>query len=94
MARTGVDPTHYNQATAYSLSFGIDDVIFIYENRDTCTKKSFLFTVTGDMKQSLIGYMENCNEYIKNSTVPPKSESTPRKTCEYCNYKTQCRKDN
>ena len=93
MARTGVDPSHYNQATAYSLSFGIDQVIFLYENRDNCTKKTFLFEVTDDMKQDLIGYMENCNEYIKQLKVPHRPEDVDRKTCEYCQYKEQCRKD-
>ena len=93
MARNSVDPAHYNQATAYSLSFGINQVIFLYENRDNCTKKTYLFEVTGDMKQALIGYMENCNEYIKQHKAPPKPADVSRKTCDYCKYKGQCRKD-
>ena len=93
MSRNGVDPSHYNQATAYSLSFGIDEVIFVYENRDNCAKKSFLFIVTGDMKQALVGYMENCNEYVKTRKVPPKPANVAKKTCEFCKYRNTCRKD-
>lgn len=91
--RKGVDPSHYHQATAYSIAFGINEVIFLYENRDTLDKKAFLFEVTNDMKQELMGYIEECDSYIKKLKVPPKPEGVARKTCSYCNYANQCRKD-
>lgn len=91
--RKEVDPSHYNQATAYSLAFGIDDVLFLYECRDNCDKKCFLFTVTDSMRNNLVSYIKTCNGYIGRNEVPPKPEDVARKTCSYCGYKTRCGKD-
>ena len=91
--RKGVDVSHYNQATAYSLAFGISEVVFVYISRDTLNMKSFLFNVTDEMKMGLVGYMTTCDDYIAKNKVPPKPETVARKTCEYCQYKNQCRKD-
>lgn len=83
---------HKTQATAYSLSFGIDDVIFLYENRDNCSKKAFLVHVTDEMKfDRVVGKIESCEDYIKRGIIPPKCEN--KKACQYCNYLNQCRKD-
>ena len=91
--REGVDPSHFNQGTAYSLSLNIPDVLFVYINRDVLDMKAFLFTPTDEMKQELVGRIENCDQYVKELKLPPKPEDVARKTCEYCNYKLQCRKD-
>ena len=90
--RDGVDPKHYKQATAYSLSFGIDNVIFIYVSRDNLEMKTFMFNVTDEMRQDLVNYMEEVNGYVEWQRVPPKG-SIPRNICQYCGYKDQCRKD-
>ena len=91
--RNGVAEGHYNQATAYSIALELNDVIFVYISRDTLDMKSFLFTPTDDMKHNLIGYIETCDGYIKRLITPPKPENVDRKTCSYCDYKMQCRKD-
>ena len=91
--REGVDPSHYNQGTAYSLSLQIPNVLFVYINRDVLDMKSFMFTPTNEMKQDLVGRIEECDNYVKRLITPPKPTDVPRKTCEYCNFKTQCRKD-
>lgn len=93
MNRSGVDPSHYHQAIAYSIAFGIDDVIFLYECRDNCAKKTFMYHVTDDMKQELLGYIEICDDYIKHMRVPPKPDDVAKKTCSYCHYKGVCNKD-
>lgn len=93
MNRKDVDPSHYHQATAYSIAFGINNVIFLYECRDNCDKKAFMYTVTDEMKEELIGYIEECDSYIKKLKVPPKPVDVPKKTCNYCEYKEQCKKD-
>ena len=90
--RKGVDSKHYNQAVAYSLSFGLDEVIFLYISRDTLDMKSFLFRVTDDMKQELVGMMENCNQCIENNELPKKPQ-VDTKVCEYCNYRGRCSLD-
>lgn len=93
MNRKDVDPSHYKQATAYSLAFGIDQVLFVYINRDVLDMKAFMFNVTDEMKQNLIGYIEECDGYISRMIVPPKPDDVPKKACNYCMYKTQCKKD-
>lgn len=83
---------HKTQATAYSLSFHIDDVIFLYENRDNCSKKTFLVHVTPEMKMDrVVGKIESCDGYVKRGIVPPKCEN--KKICQYCNYMLRCKKD-
>lgn len=91
--RGGVDPSHYHQATAYSISLGLDKVIFVYINRDTLDMKAYMFEPTPDMKQDLIGMIENCEGYVKRMIAPPRPVDVDRKTCEYCNYKSSCRKE-
>lgn len=91
--RKDVDPAHYHQGTAYSLAFGIDEVIFVYINRDVLDMKSFMFKVTDDMKQNLVGYIEECDGYVKRLIAPPKPEDVSKKTCNYCMYKSWCKKD-
>lgn len=93
MARKGVDPKHYMQATAYSIAFDIDDVIFVYINRDMLDMKAFTFTPTYEMKSALIGKIEECDSFIAKNEAPPKPTDLPRTVCEYCPYKTECRKD-
>lgn len=92
-SRQGVDPGHYNQATAYSMSLGLSEVIFVYINRDIFDMKSFLFAVTPEMVGHLQWLMLECDSYVEDNKVPPKPEDVSKKTCEYCSYKTRCRKD-
>jgi CRISPR/Cas system-associated exonuclease Cas4 (RecB family) len=91
--RKEVDPSHYNQATAYSLAFGIDEVLFLYECRDNCDKKCFMFTVTDRMRKDLIKYIKTCDKYIEKGEVPPIPENISKKACSYCGYKTRCKGD-
>ena len=91
--RKDVDPSHYNQGTAYSLAFGIDEVIFVYINRDILDMKAFMFNVTDEMREHLVGYIEECDGYVSRKISPPKPENVSKKACSYCGYRTQCRKD-
>ena len=93
MNRKGVDPSHYHQATAYSIAFGLDEVLFVYISRDVLDMKAFMFNVTNEMKQDLIGYITDCDGYVARKIVPPKPDNVEKKTCTYCIYKTQCGKD-
>ena len=91
--RQGVDPVHYNQATTYSLSLGLDNVLFIYICRDNLEMKDFMFTPTSDMKNSIVGYIDECNSYVARQIAPPKPEPLNKKACMYCNYKKYCKED-
>lgn len=93
MNRTGVDPSHYNQGTAYSLAFGIDQVLFVYINRDTFDMKAFMFNVSPEMKENLVGYIEECDGYVKRMIAPPIPVNVSKKACSYCGYKERCKKD-
>lgn len=93
MNRKDVDPSHFNQGIAYSLAFGLNDVIFVYINRDIFDMKSYMFTVTDNMREGLIEYIEECDAYVSRQIAPPKPKDIARKTCQYCSYKTYCQKD-
>lgn len=93
LTRKGVAPEHHNQATCYSISLGIDDVIFVYINRDTLDMKAYMFTPTGDMKQDIIGLINNCEGYVSRLITPPKPSNISKKTCEWCSYKSSCRRE-
>lgn len=93
MNRHDVDPSHYNQGTAYSLAFGLDNVLFVYISRDILDMKAFMFNVTNEMRSHLVDYIDECDSYVRRQIAPPKPENVLKKTCSYCGYKTQCKKD-
>lgn len=91
--RTDVDPSHYNQATAYSIAFELPNVLFVYENRNTLEKKAYIRNVTGSMKEELIGTIEYCDSYVKKLKAPPKPQNVTKKACSYCSYRRKCESD-
>lgn len=92
-SREGIAEEHIPQGIAYATCFGINQVMFLYENRDNCDKKAFVLEVTDDMKYDyIISKIEECDRYVKRLIPPPKPENVSKKTCQYCNYKTSCRK--
>ena len=92
--RTGVDEKHYNQAIAYSLAFQLSNILFIYENRNTLDKKAYIFEVTDEMKNNMIERLNYCNNCVKENQIPPKPNDTQKNICNYCEYKTVCKKYN
>ena len=92
-SRSGVDKKHYNQAIAYSCSLDLEDVIFLYVSRDTLDIKSYMFHVTDDMRKGLIDYVVDVEGYVDRHIAPPKDADIPRSVCNYCVYKTACRRD-
>lgn len=92
-SRSGVDPSHMDQGTAYSVALGLDNVIFVYINRDTLDMKSFMFTPTSDQKNALVGKIVDCDGYVDRQIAPPRPTDLPKKVCQYCNYKSECKKD-
>lgn len=91
--RTDVAEEHVIQGTTYSACFGINNVLFLYENRDNCSKKAYVLHVTDDMKQDkVVSRIEECDGYVGRLIVPPKPTDVSKKTCGYCKYKTACSK--
>lgn len=91
--RKDVDPSHYNQGIAYSLALGIDQVIFVYISRDILDMKAFMFHVTDEMRSALESYIHECDGYVERQIAPPKPEDVSRKTCSFCSYRRECKKD-
>lgn len=87
--RYDVDENHIPQGTCYSLCFGINRVMFVYENRDTTDKKVFLLEVTDDMKFDVVSKIEQCDQYVMLKVVPPLPK-LDEKYCKYCAYKNAC----
>jgi len=88
--RTYVDESHYNQATCYSLNFGLDDVLFIYENRNTLDLKSYIFNVSEEMRINLIDKITVVLVSAESKRIPPKPIDVLKKTCSYCAYRNKC----
>lgn len=88
-SRFGVDEKHYNQAICYSILFGIDRVIFLYENRDILAKKSFLFNVTDKMKADLLARLAHVEQCLKDDILPERCAND--KPCRYCEYAKLCK---
>lgn len=91
--RSGVDVSHLPQAFTYSECLKIPKVLFIYENRDCCSKKYYVLNVTDSDRKSIVDKITTCESYVKTSVVPTKPIDVLKKTCEYCGYRTLCRRD-
>ena len=89
--RKDVDPKHYAQGTAYSLVFKIDEVLFVYINRDILDMKAFMFKPTDEMRGALVDKILQCDNYVSEGKVPPKPEDVPKSSCEYCSFRLTCR---
>ena len=88
--RQNVNPDHILQGTAYSLNLEIDNVLFLYECRDNCSKKAYMLNVTDKMKQDLVGKITECDGYVSRMIAPPKPEDISKKACAYCGYSKLC----
>lgn len=88
--RVDADLNHQNQSICYSLSLGIDKIMWLYESRDLCIPKTFITTVTSEQKSNLIMDFETVEQAVKDGCPPPRPEN--RKSCQYCLYTNECKK--
>ena len=79
---------HKLQGTFYGISFGIDDVMFLYENRDTCAMFVTVFHIDKQMKSKVSRLITDTHLYGDNKWVAPRTIS--KDECRYCPYKTRC----
>lgn len=80
-------PEHKIQATCYSMCLGIDDILFVYEDRGVLSHKGFHYKVSDSDKLLVANKIANCEEYLNNKELPEKEKDK----CKYCAYKQQCR---
>lgn len=89
LGRDSADPYHKLQSVSYSLSLKLNDIIWLYEERNFCCPKSFHTIVTDDDRMTLVQRFETVEQAVKD-LIPPE-KCTSRKTCVYCPYKTVCK---
>lgn len=90
--KTCIDPDHINQVVCYSLSFNLNKVIMLYEDRDICNLYCPpVVNITDSMKDNMEKLLLQTEEMVENNYLP-KMVSNPS-ICKWCKYKTQCEKD-
>ena len=77
---------HRWQATSYGMGLGIDYVLFLYEDRNFCRKKAYLWKITDEMKDKVRAKIRTVNNAVKTGIPPEKNEDK----CTYCKYKNEC----
>lgn len=77
---------HKWQATSYGMGLGIDYVLFLYEDRNFCKKKLYLWKITDEMKERVQAKIHTVNTACKTGIPPEKNEDK----CTYCKYKNEC----
>lgn len=87
--RKAAEDDHQIQASSYSTCLGISDVLFIYEQRDVCSKKYYHVNVTDEDREIKVVHIINMiEEHRRQGTVPDKSENKVH--CNYCQFKEEC----
>lgn len=89
--RTEPATMHKKQASTYSILLGINQVMFLYVNRDVYNKKPFVQEVTDEMRMEVVQEIETIETYRNLKKLPPKIDDPSG--CKYCNFKSQCVKD-
>jgi CRISPR/Cas system-associated exonuclease Cas4 (RecB family) len=84
-------PEHLMQAAAYSTALGIDDVLYIYENRENNQIRVYERHVREEHKKAVLNKIFAIQSYKEKGAVPPKC--TDDKRCMYCSYKQRCQED-
>lgn len=84
-----VRPEHIAQGITYKISFGIDEVMYLYENRSTTNHKAYLLKITDEMTNNILDKMARVNKCVEDGIVP---EKTDESKCTYCGYKKECKK--
>ena len=77
---------HKWQATSYGMGLGIDYVLFLYEDRNFCRKKAYLWKITEEMKERVRAKIHTVNTAVK-TRIPPEKNGDK---CNYCKYKNEC----
>lgn len=82
---------HHNQVICYCTALDLDKAFVMYENRDVCTLEvPEIFEVTQEMKDWLVGYLNECEGYVERMIAPPKTDNI--RDCRFCAYKNICKK--
>lgn len=86
---------HIEQATAYSLIFGIDKALFLYEKLEKTSNQDvrvFVITINENMKIEMLNRLNEIKDAIIKEEIPKKDMGRCKHS--YCKYKEQCKKYN
>lgn len=86
--RVCVEHNHEYQAVMYCICFGIDRVMFVYQDRNLCLKKAYVVVVKQEFVDEIKARIEHILLYDKTNTCPPKEKTK----CTYCHYKQSCKR--
>lgn len=91
----GVQEEHRIQAVAYSILFGVDEVVFMYESvaKDGWTKgaeakvdfRTFYVKITEEDRKNLLDRLSEIAKQYYAKEIPAKEDN-----CFFCQYKTAC----
>lgn len=87
-ARVCIEPKHEYQGVLYSLCFGLDNIMFLYEDRNYTRRKAYHMQITDELRKSVRDRIYTVLEYHKKQECPPKEKDK----CTYCSYKQECKK--
>lgn len=79
---------HKLQGTFYGMSFGIDKVMFLYENRDSCATFITVFDITQQAIDKVEKIIADVLKYGENGWVAPRTVS--KDECKFCPYQARC----
>lgn len=89
ITRYGPEPKHEFQAAAYSIGFGINYVMFLYENRNYTTRKAYKVEVSTEFKEIVRNRIVHITAYKNANKIPPREKTK----CTYCKYKAVCKQN-
>ena len=90
-ARTMPDKSHVKQAIHYSFSLVLDQILFMYVDRNYYARKLYVVDVTERMI-FLVKHRIRLAQYLVSQGIVP-SKCDDSKACQYCQYQGQCRRD-
>lgn len=89
-SRSDIETNHKIQAGIAAIVLKIPRALFVYENRDVCSKKPFYYEIDGREAEAILKNIDKTEEYISKGEVPPKTDN--KKNCTYCPYVKTCSK--
>jgi CRISPR/Cas system-associated exonuclease Cas4 (RecB family) len=89
-SRSDIATNHKVQAGIAGIVLKIPRAIFVYENRDVCSKKPFLYEIDDKEAQTILKNINETEEFVQKNKIPPKTKH--KKNCKYCPYISTCNK--
>lgn len=85
-----VPDKYKDQAISYCNLLGIDDVLFLFVDRDLFNMRTFLYTPTENEKINWKNMMNQNLKFVHDNIIPAKPEYADKSFCQYCSYSEYC----